>query len=122
MIAKREHKNECQPHSHIPSGSVGDLIGSQVTTVGLLSFDSLKQGLEVTSTETRASFALNDFKENGGSVLDRRGKELEEISLIVHIHKNVQLLKNIKVFLDLRVVKKLRISNFNIEYPGKSTQ
>ena len=75
----------------------------EVSTGGLLVFNSLKEGSEVAGTETLMVSALNDLIEYGRLVLRWLGEDLEQVTLIVVVHKNLLLLKDVNVFLNLNV-------------------
>lgn len=77
------------------------LNGSQVSSLGLIDFDSLKEGLEVSSSKTLVVVSLDDLAEESRSILQWLGEDLEEVALLVIVHEDLQSLNGVKVFLDL---------------------
>jgi len=53
--------------------------------MSLFPFYRFEQGLEVAFAKGLCTFALDDFKEEGWSVLNRFGKQLQQITAIVPV-------------------------------------
>lgn len=77
------------------------LLLSKVSSLALVDFDGLEEGLEVTCSKALVVPSLDDFNEEGWSVLERLGEDLQQISLLIVVHQDVQLLNDIKVLCDL---------------------
>src|SRR5690606_6796705 len=73
---------------------------SQIPTQGLLAFYGLKQGLEVALAKGAGALPLNDLIEYGRSVLDRLGKDLEQISFVVAVHEDAELFECFQRLID----------------------
>ena len=67
----------------------------------LLTLDSLEEGLEVSGTETLETTTLDDLDEDSRTILNGLGEDLEQVSTLIEINKDVQLLDNIQILLDL---------------------
>ena len=74
---------------------------SQVSSLGLIDFDSLKEGLEVSSSKALMIVSLNDLAEESRSILQWLGEDLEKIALLIVVDENIQLLNGVEVLSDL---------------------
>jgi len=79
------------------------LYHSEVSTGLLISFDGLEKGLEVASTETLMVSALDDFEEESWSVLEGLREDLEQVTLVIVVDKDLLTLEHIDVLLNLNV-------------------
>ncbi len=75
----------------------------QVSSLGLLLFDRNEQTSEVSGSETLMIMSLNHLIEEGWSVLDWLREDLKEVTLVVVIHEDLVLLKDVDVLADLNV-------------------
>src|ERR1041384_4996767 len=73
----------------------------EVAAGGLFPLDGLEERLEVALAEALGAFALDDFVEEGGPVLDRLAEDLQEIALVVAVDENAELAQRLQVFVDL---------------------
>ena len=69
----------------------------------LIHLDALKECLEVSSTEALVVVPLNDLDKDGRPVLEGLGENLEQVTVIVVIDENPQLLEDVDVFFDLHL-------------------
>ena len=67
---------------------------------GLFAFDGFEEGFEIAFTEAFGAFALDDFEEDGGPVLNRFGKNLEEVPLFIAIDEDIEFFEFFEVFID----------------------
>lgn len=67
----------------------------------LLALDGLEESLEVSGTETLETTTLDDLDEDSGTILNGLGEDLEQVSTLIEINKNIQLLDDIQILLDL---------------------
>ena len=67
----------------------------------MIYFNALKKCLEIARSETLVVASLNDLDEDRGTVLDGLGEYLQEVSVVIVVDKNFQLLQSFKVLLDL---------------------
>ena len=75
--------------------------GLQISSCCLIYFNALKKCLEIARSETLVVASLNDLDEDRGTVLDGLGEYLQEVSVVIVVDKNFQLLQSFKVLLDL---------------------
>jgi len=68
---------------------------------GLLSFDGFEKSFEVSSTKTIVVTSLDDLHEEGRSIFKRQSKELKEVTLVVVVDQDLQLLDSVNIFGDL---------------------
>lgn len=66
----------------------------KITSSCLLTFKSLEQTLEISSSKAVKVVALDDFDEHRGPVEHMFGKNLEQISLLVKVNQNMKLFQN----------------------------
>jgi len=59
----------------------------------LVRLDTLEQGLEIASAEALMIMTLDYLDKHCGLVLNRFGEDLEQVSLVIIINKNLQLLE-----------------------------
>ena len=74
---------------------------SEVATLGLLSLNSLEEGLKVASTEALMVPALDDFEEKSGAIFQRLGKDLQKIPLVIVVDEDLLTLDRVDVLLHL---------------------
>lgn len=67
----------------------------------LLTLDGLEKGLEVSGTETLETTTLDDLNEDSGTILNGLGEDLEQVSTLIEVNKDIQLLDNIQILLNL---------------------
>lgn len=67
----------------------------------LLTLDSLEESLEVAGTESLVAAALDDLDEDSGAVLDGLGEDLEQVTGLVVVNKDIELLDDVQVLSDL---------------------
>ncbi len=70
----------------------------KISSAILFKFNRFKQGLEITSTESRVIATLNDFNEKSWSVLDWLCKDLKQVAFFIVINQNVKLFQGVHVF------------------------
>src|SRR6266576_4420935 len=73
----------------------------QIAAPVLLFLERLEERFEIAFAETLCAFALNDFKKERRSILNRLGEYLQQISLVVAIDQNAETLQRLKVFVDV---------------------
>src|ERR687888_2725848 len=73
----------------------------QISARGLLALDRFKERLEVSFAKTLRAFALNDFEEQRRPILDRFGKNLEQITFVVAVDQNPEFLQRAELFVDV---------------------
>ena len=78
-------------------------LSSKVSSLLLLDLNCFEKTLEVSSAETIVVVSLDYLEEKGRSVLNRLGEDLKEVTLVVVVDKDLELLDNINVFDDLDV-------------------
>lgn len=71
----------------------------QIASLRLLPLDSLKQTLEVPSSESIKLVPLNNLNENRRAIHQRLREELQKISALVKVNQDVQFLNRVEVFL-----------------------
>ena len=64
------------------------VVGLEIATEGLLSFDGFKEGLEVALAEAAASLALDDLVEDRGAVFYRTSEDLEHVAFVVAVDQD----------------------------------
>ena len=69
----------------------------------LIHLDALKERLEVASTEALMVVPLNDLDKDCRPILEGLGEDLEQVTVIVVIDENPQLLEDVDVFFDLHL-------------------
>ena len=74
---------------------------SEVASQGLLDFNALEQGLEVSSTKALMIASLDDFQEESGAILEGLGEDLQQVTLVVVVHQDLQALQGVDVLLHL---------------------
>src|ERR1041384_3250391 len=62
----------------------------QISPPPLLFLDRHEQRLEITLAEALAALALEYLVENGRPVLDRFGKDLQQVALVVAVHQDAE--------------------------------
>jgi hypothetical protein len=67
---------------------------SEVSPQGLLPFDGFKEGFEVSFAKRFGAPALNNFKEKGGPILNGFGEQLQEVTVFIPVHQDVQGLED----------------------------
>jgi len=77
-------------------------ICSQVTTKGLLSFDGLKQGLEISCSETLVVSALDYFQKECWPVFNGFRENLQQVALFVVVNQDFEFLKHIDFFFNFK--------------------
>jgi hypothetical protein len=73
----------------------------QIASPVLLFLERLEEGFEITFAETLGAFALNDFKKERRSILNRLREYLQQISLVVAIDQNAESLQRLLIFIDV---------------------
>ena len=68
----------------------------QISSFSLFSFDRFEQGFEIADTKTLVIVALDDFEEKSRSILLWFGEQLQQVSLIIEINQDIQLLDSIQ--------------------------
>lgn len=76
---------------------------SEVAALSLLHFDCFEEGLEVAGAEALVVPSLDNFQEKGRAILQRLRENLEKVSLIVVVNKDLLALKDIDILLHLHV-------------------
>jgi len=79
------------------------LLYSKVSTKRLFSLNRLEESLEVASTKALVVASLDHFQEQGRTILDRLGKNLEQVPFIIIVNEDFLSLKHVDVFLNLNV-------------------
>jgi hypothetical protein len=79
------------------------MLDLQISTLCLISFNSLKQRFEVASTESRVVASLDDLQEYSWTVLRELCEDLQQVTIIIKVNQNLQLLQYIKVLFDIRL-------------------
>ena len=74
---------------------------SKVAPSFLFNFNSFKQTLEVSCSESPVIVSLYNFKEQSWPVLDWLRKYLKQIALVIIINQDFQFLKHFNIFLNL---------------------
>lgn len=64
-------------------------LSSKVSSLLLLDLDCFEKTLEVSSAKTIMVVSLDDLEEEGRSVLNRLGEDLEEVTLVVVVDKDL---------------------------------
>ena len=95
-----QRKEESHPSHHQRQKPTTPL---QVATLSLLALNGLKERLEVTSTEALEVVPLDDLNEDSRAVHQGLSEELEEVTALVVIDEDVELLNGIQVLLELPV-------------------
>src|SRR5215213_2658607 len=72
----------------------------EISSQCLFALDRLEERLEVACAEALGSLALNDLVENGWPVFDRLRENLKQVSFIVPVDENPELLKRREIFID----------------------
>lgn len=76
---------------------------SQVASLGLLSFNSFKQRFEITRSKTGEIISLNDFEKDSWPVGERLGENLQQVTRLIEVDKDVQLLNRVKILIQHHV-------------------
>ena len=63
---------------------------SEVAPGVLIQLDSFEQGLEVSGAESLVIVSLDHFQENGGSILQRLAENLQQVAIVIIVHKDIQ--------------------------------
>ena len=79
------------------------LLHSEVSAQILLSFNSLKEGLEVACAESLMVSSLDNFEEQSWAILERFRENLEKVTLVIVVDEDLLALEDIDVLLDLKV-------------------
>src|SRR5688572_33378275 len=74
---------------------------SEVPAQSLLALDRLEQCLEISGAEALRTLPLNDLVEDSRAILDRLGEDLQQISLVVAIDQDAELLERGEILVDL---------------------
>ena len=75
----------------------------QISPRCLINFDTLEESLEVSSTEALVVASLDDFNEDGWTILDRFGEYLQEVAVIIVVNQDLQFLQDCQVLLHLHL-------------------
>ena len=67
----------------------------QISPRCLINFDTLKESLEVSGTEALVVASLDDFNEDGWTILNRFGEYLQEVAVIIVVNQDLQLLQHL---------------------------
>ena len=76
---------------------------SEIASGSLLVLNGFKESLEVTGAEALVVSSLDDFNEESWTVLDGLCEDLQKIALLIVVDKNLLVLNDVDVFLDLEV-------------------
>src|SRR5437773_3819700 len=88
---------EPAPFGEKETRRIGEL---EVASESLFPLDRLEEGLEVPLSEAAASLSLDDLVEDGRTVLDRFGEQLEEVALLVPVDEDSQARERVDVLVD----------------------
>lgn len=77
-------------------------VSSQVSADGLVSFDGLKESLEVSGTKALMVATLDHLHEDRGTILQGLCEDLEEVALFIVVDENFELTDGFNVLCDLR--------------------
>src|SRR6185295_9233879 len=72
----------------------------QIPSTLLFHLDRFKESPEVAFAKALRAMALDDFNEHRRAILNRTGKDLQEITLIIPIYKNALIMDFFHIFLD----------------------
>ena len=75
----------------------------QISPRCLINFDTLEESLEVSGTEALMVASLDDFNEDGWTILDWFGEYLQKVAVIIVVNQDLQLLQHRQVLLDLHL-------------------
>src|SRR5512132_4314994 len=73
----------------------------QISSRGLFALDGFEQRFEVAFAETLRAFALNDLEKERRPILDRFCEDLQQITFIIAIDENSDLLQRAQFFVDM---------------------
>src|SRR5260370_8457285 len=73
----------------------------QIASCGLFALDRFEERFEIAFAETLRAFALNDLKKERWPVLDRFGKDLQQITFVVAINQNAELFQCVQFFVNM---------------------
>src|SRR5437660_12731071 len=78
-----------------------DLPPLEISSAFLFFLQGFKQRLEISFPETLRAFALNDLEEQSRPILNRLGKNLEQIAFVIAIDQNPKTFQRSQVFIDV---------------------
>jgi hypothetical protein len=73
----------------------------EIASQRLFALDRLEQRLEITGAKALRAFALNDLVKQRRPVLYRPCEYLKQITFVIAVNENSELLKRSNVFVDL---------------------
>ena len=73
----------------------------QISPRCLINFDTLEESLEVSGTEALVVASLDDFNEDGWTILDWFGEYLQKVAVIIVVNQDLQLLQHRQILLHL---------------------
>src|SRR5204862_8109063 len=73
----------------------------EVSSLRLLAFDGFEQRFEIPIADALRAFALNDLEKERWAILYWLRENLEQITFIIAIHENPELLERIQLFVDV---------------------
>src|SRR6266478_3118528 len=74
---------------------------SQIASRSLFALDRFEERFEIAFAETLRALALNDLEKQRRPIFHGLGKDLEQITFIIAIHENSDLLQRIEFFVDV---------------------
>ena len=83
--------------------SVLHISALQISPRCLINFDTLEQSLEVPCPEALVVASLDDFNEDGWTILDRFGEYLQEVAVIIVVNQDLQFLQDCQVLFHLHL-------------------
>ena len=83
--------------------SVLHISALQISPRCLINFDTLEESLEVSCPEALVVASLDDFNEDGWTILDGFGEYLQEVAVIIVVNQDLELLENCQVLLHLHL-------------------
>src|ERR1700680_1153270 len=72
----------------------------QIAACRLFALDGLEQGPEVTLAEALAALALDHFEEQRRPVADGAREDLQQVSVVVAVDEDVEIVQPVEVFVD----------------------
>lgn len=76
--------------------------GSEIASGLLLPFDRFEKTFEVASSKAIKVVPLNDLDKHSGTVHERFGEQLEQVSALVEVDEDVELLYRFERFIELQ--------------------
>ena len=95
-------KYKCNAPSE-PEMSVLHISALQISPRCLINFDTLEESLEVSCPEALVVASLDDFNEDGWTILDWFGEYLQEVAVVVVVNQDLQFLQGGQVLLHLHL-------------------